>query len=59
MELNMSENLKQIVSALLLLILPLLLLLAGSTLNILNVWYYVLTVTWFGMGIIFFSVLRE
>jgi len=25
----------------------------------LNVWYYVLAVTWFGMGIIFFSALKE
>jgi len=59
MELNMSEKLKQIVSALLLLIIPLLVILTGVILNILNVWYYVLAVTWFGMGIIFFSALKE
>jgi len=55
----MSENLKQILTALLLLILPLLTILIGITINLLNVWYYVLAVTWFGMGIIFFSALRD
>jgi len=59
MEINMSENLKQILTALLLLILPLLTILIGITINLLNVWYYVLAVTWFGMGIIFFSALRD
>ena len=59
MELDISENLKQIVTTLLLIILPLITILIGVTLNILNVWYYVLATTWFGMGVIFFTALRD
>ncbi len=55
----MSEKINQILSLLLLIILPLLVLLIGVIINFLNVWYYTLAVTWFGMGIIFFSVLRD
>jgi hypothetical protein len=55
MELNISKNVKQIIAAFLLLILPLLTILLGIFLNVLIAWYYIIAITWFGLGIIFFS----
>ena len=59
MEINLSENIKQIIVAFILLIAPLLMLLGAVVFNILNSWYFVAAVIWFGMGIIFFSSLND
>jgi hypothetical protein len=59
MELNLSEKVNQILSFILLIALPLLVLLIGITLDILNAWYYILAVTWFATGVIIYSALRE
>lgn len=59
MEINLSETWKEIISLLLLIILPLLVILLGVIFGLLNAWYYILAVTWFGMGIIFYSALKD
>ena len=57
MEINLSERIKQIIAGFLLIILPLLFIGVGAAVNILNAWYFILSITWFGLGIIFFNAL--
>jgi len=58
MELNLSRDLKKIMMLLLLVILPLLLILAGALTNFANAVYYILSIFWFGMGVVFYGVLN-
>ena len=58
MELNISQTMKQLISAFLLLILPLLTIVIGVVFNVLNAWFYITAVTWFGLGIVFFSAIN-
>ena len=58
MEINLSEQVRQIVQALLLIILPLIAIVLGMVFKIENAWYFLLCITWFGSGIIFFSALN-
>jgi len=58
MELNLSDNAKQIIIAFILMILPLLLVLVGILLPIVNAYYFIGAVTWFGVGLIIFSALN-
>ena len=55
MEINISKNLKQVIVAFVLLILPLLTIGLGIAFEILIAWFYIVVITWFGLGIIFFS----
>lgn len=57
MEIEVSESIKKVISIFLLLILPLLIILLGVMLNIYNAWFYILAITWFGSGVIFFGAL--
>jgi len=59
MELNLSDRVKQVFVALILMIIPLLLILIGVIFNLLNAWYYIISITWFGLGLIFFTTLKE
>jgi hypothetical protein len=59
MELNLSDKVKQLIAAFILMIIPLLLILIGAISNYLNAWYYIGTITWFGIGLIFFINLKE
>ena len=58
MELNLSDTVKQIITAFILMIIPLLLILIGIILHIVNVYYFISAVTWFGVGLILFSALN-
>jgi len=58
MDLNLSEKLGRIISAILLIILPLIILLVGLIINILNVWFYLAVFTWFGMGFIIYLAIH-
>lgn len=58
MELNRSETMKQIITVFLLILLPLLVLGIGLYLNYLNAWFYILVVTWFGLGVMFNSTIQ-
>ncbi len=58
MELNLSDNAKQVLTAFILMIIPLLLVLIGILLPIVNAWYFIGAITWFGVGLILFSALN-
>ena len=58
MEINLTDQVKGLLQAFLLLILPLIVLVLGIIFTIENVWYFLLAITWFGSGVIFFSALN-
>jgi len=58
MEINLTETKKQLISVFLLMILPLLVILIGLFYNVLNAWYFIGAVTWFGTGLIFFCAIN-
>lgn len=57
MELNLSQTVRQIISAFLLLILPLVTIVLGLVFNVENAWFYISAITWFGLGVIFFGAI--
>jgi len=58
MEINLTDQVKGLLQAFLLLILPLIVIVLGIIFTIENVWYFLLAITWFGSGVIFFSALN-
>lgn len=58
MELNLSDNVKQVLTVFILMIFPLILVLVGILLPIVNAWYFIGAITWFGVGLILFSALN-
>jgi hypothetical protein len=58
MELNLTESAKELLQAFFLLILPWIVIIIGVIVPIESVWYYLLSITWFGSGVIFFATLR-
>jgi hypothetical protein len=58
MEINLSEKVGSLLQALLLLILPWVILLIGLAVSLDNVWFYLLCITWFGCGLVFFGTLN-
>jgi hypothetical protein len=58
MEITISQTLKQIIIVFLLIILPLVTIGIGIILDILVAWFYILAITWFGMGIIYVSAIN-
>jgi hypothetical protein len=58
MELDLSDRMKGILQILLLLVLPWVAILSGMALSVQNVWYFVLAITWFGCGVVFYSALH-
>lgn len=57
MDLNLSENVRKTISLFLLILLPWIIIGLGLVLNVTFVWYYVLSIMWFGMGFIFYGAL--
>jgi hypothetical protein len=57
MDLNISKTVKDVFSMFILLILPILAILLGVVFNVLIAWYFILCVTWFGAGVIFYSAI--
>lgn len=58
MEINLNDQVRNVIQLLVLLILPLICLLLGIVFTIENVWFYVLSITWFGAGLIFYNALN-
>ena len=58
MELNISENIRTLLLAFLILILPLIVIIVGLVYNLDNVWYYLLCITWFGCGVVIYGTLH-
>ncbi len=57
MELNLGSEKKQMLSTILLILLPLIVLGLGAIFGVKNAVYYILTMIWFGLGIIFFNAI--
>jgi len=55
----MGEKLRKIILLLLLLILPWVSFLCGLIFKIYNVWYFVLSLSWIILGLIFYIILEE
>jgi len=58
MELNLSENVRSLLLAFLVLILPWIVLIIGLVYKVDNVWFYLLSITWFGCGMVFYGTLN-
>ena len=50
----MLPMLRKLITPILLLLLPLVLLIVGLVVGIPNAWFFVLTISWLGIGLIFF-----
>jgi hypothetical protein len=59
MEINLSQNVRELILAFLMLILPWIVIIVGVLVTIENAWYFVLAITWFGSGLIFFMALTD
>ncbi len=58
MELTLQENTWKILTMFLLILLPLLLILLGAATGFMNALFYILTVFWFGMGVVFYDAFQ-
>jgi hypothetical protein len=58
MELTQNKYMMQLLTFFLLILLPLLLILGGVLTVFLNGVYYLLSIFWFGMGLIFYKVIE-
>jgi hypothetical protein len=56
MEINLTDQTKMILQIFLLIILPWIAIILGMILSIENIWYYLLSITWFGSGVVFMGV---
>jgi len=57
MELNLNQEMKQMLSVLLLVLLPLIVIGLGLFFGVKNAGYYILTLIWLGVGYIFLSAI--
>ena len=58
MEINLSEDLKNILMLFIMILLPLILIGLGALTAIYNAGYYILVIFWFGMGLVFYGALN-
>jgi hypothetical protein len=58
MEIHLSEKVGSLLLVLFLLVLPWVAILIGLAVSLENVWYYLLSVTWFGCGLVFYETLN-
>jgi len=58
MEVHLSERVGSLLLVLFLLVLPWVAILVGLAVSLENVWYYLLSVTWFGCGLVFYGTLN-
>ncbi|KON27461.1 hypothetical protein AC481_04840 [miscellaneous Crenarchaeota group archaeon SMTZ-80] len=65
MEIELSDRVKKILQVFLLLIFPWIFILSGMIFNVESIvgapwvaWYFLLSITWFGSGLIFFMALN-
>ena len=57
MKINLSEDLKNIILFFITILLPIILIGVGVLTNFISVGYYILSIFWFGMGLIFYNVI--
>jgi hypothetical protein len=57
MNISLNEQNAKLFTLFLFVFLPLLLMLGGAIFGLMNALFYILAITWFGMGIIFFKAI--
>ncbi len=55
----MSQGTRAVINLLILLILPVLTLICGAAIKVANVWFYVLSISWFGLGLIIYASIED
>jgi hypothetical protein len=58
MEINLSENIRNILMLFILIILPIILIALGILTGFISAVYYILVIFWFGMGLTFYGALN-
>jgi len=58
MEISLNQDMMRFFTLFLFIFLPLVLILIGAVVGYLNAIYYILTITWFGMGLIFYKAVN-
>jgi len=58
MELTLQDETRKVLTIILLILLPSLLILIGAAIGVLSVLFYLLTIFWFGMGLIFYEAIQ-
>ena len=58
MELNLNKDIQQLLSAFILIIIPLVILILGAIVGLKNAGYFIITIMWFGIGVIFFGIIH-
>jgi len=60
MEFNLNKEVKEFITIFIMIFLPLILIGLGAfVFDIINAWYFVLCMLWFGMGVIFYCAISE
>lgn len=58
MDISLNEDTMDAITMFLFMILPLLLILIGAVSGFMNALFYILAITWFGMGMIFYKAIN-
>ena len=58
MDISLNEDTMGAITIFLLMLLPLLLIFIGAVSGFMNALFYILTITWFGMGMIFYNTIK-
>ena len=57
MDMSLNTSMGDLIVMVLFIFLPLVLILVGAAVGFLNAVYYILSITWFGMGLIFYKAI--
>jgi len=57
MELNLTQEMRKTLLAFLMVLLPLIVIGLGAIFGVTSAGYYILSIMWFGMGVIFFGAM--
>jgi len=57
MEINLTREIRKTLLIFLMILLPLIVIILGAISGITNAGYYILSMLWFGMGVIFFGAI--
>jgi len=58
MDISLNEDTMNAITIFLFMLLPLILILIGAVSGFMNALFYILTITWFGMGMIFYNTIN-
>jgi len=58
MDISLNEDIMGAITIFLFMLLPLLLIFIGAVSGFMNALFYILTITWFGMGMIFYNTIK-